>query len=86
MFDYDEESKKAAETLDKYDLTSILKGCHGTDIYDVEELIKNYGDETCEAVENLSDYELADYLHQRYGMTIQEISRYCVWWSNKGRE
>ena len=37
MFDYDEDSKKAAETLDKYDFTPILKRCYGVDIYDIED-------------------------------------------------
>ena len=65
MFDYDEDSKKAAETLDKYDFTPILKRCYGVDIYDIEDWIKDYGDDVAEAVENLADYELADYLHQK---------------------
>ena len=36
MFDCDEEPKKAAETLDKYDFVSILKWCYGVDVYEVE--------------------------------------------------
>lgn len=83
MFDYDETSKKAAETLDQYDLSPVLRRCYGVDIYDIEDWIKAYGDEVCEAVENLADYELADYLHQRYGMGIQEVSRYCAWWNDR---
>ena len=55
MFDYDEDSKKAAETLDKYDFTPILKRCYGVDIYDIEDWIKDYGDDVAEAVENLAD-------------------------------
>ena len=80
---YDEDSKKAAETLDKYDFTPILKRCYGVDIYDIEDWIKDYGDDVAEAVENLADYELADYLHQKYGMGIQEVSRYCAWWNDR---
>lgn len=83
MFDYDEDLKKAAETLDKYDFTPILKRCYGVDIYDIEDWIKDYGDDVAEAVENLADYELADYLHQKYGMGIQEVSRYCAWWNDR---
>lgn len=78
-----EDSKKAAETLDKYDFTPILKRCYGVDIYDIEDWIKDYGDDVAEAVENLADYELADYLHQKYGMGIQEVSRYCAWWNDR---
>ena len=86
MFDYDEESKKAAETLDKYDFSIILKSCRGVDIYDIEDWIrKEYGDEVGEAIHTLADYEFADYLHQRYGMNIQEVSRYCVWWNDRKR-
>ena len=29
MFDYDKEAKHAVEILDKYNLTQILKECHG---------------------------------------------------------
>lgn len=83
MFDYDEDSKKAAETLDNYDFTPILKRCYGVDIYDIEDWIKDYGDDVAEAVESLADYELADYLHQKYGMGIQEVSRYCAWWNDR---
>lgn len=38
MFDYDEDSKKAAETLDKYDFTPILKRCYGVDIYMISKI------------------------------------------------
>lgn len=40
MFDYDAESSKAVDELDKYDLTDILKGVNGIEVHDVAEEIR----------------------------------------------
>lgn len=83
MFGYDESSKEAAEILDKYDFSSALKPCYGVDIYDIEDWIEEYGDEVSEAVHELTVDEFAEYLHQKYGMRIEEVSRYYVWWNDR---
>lgn len=83
MFDYDEESKRAAEVLDKYDLSPILQSCRGVDIYDIESRIEEHSDEAASAVENLTTDELAEYFHQRYGMRIEEVPHYYMWWNDR---
>lgn len=64
LFDYNYESKTAAETQDKYDFSSALKPCYGVDLYDIEEFLKMYGEEVEAAVEDLTDDELATYLRK----------------------
>lgn len=83
MFDYDEESRLAVEVLDKYDFTSVLKNCYGIDIYDIEELLESFGEEVSKAVSDLTTEEFAEYLHLRYDMRIEEVSRYCIWWNSR---
>lgn len=83
MFDYDVESKIAAETLDKYNFHSVLQTCYGVDLYDIEEILEKFGEEVKKAIEDLTTEELAEYLHQKYGMRVQEVSRYCLWWTKK---
>lgn len=83
MFDYGPESKKAVELLDKYDLSPVLKQCRGNYAYEVGELIGRYGEEAQRAVENLTDYELATYLHRKHNMRMEEVSQYCLWWSER---
>lgn len=83
MFDYDEESKRAAEILDKYNLTDILKECRGREASEIEEEIKKINDELCEAVESLTYEEFCDYLVKRYKMGLQEVSISYMWWNDK---
>ena len=83
MFDYDEESKRAAEILDKYDLTDILKECRGKEVYEIEDEIKKINDELCEAIESLTYTEFSDYLVERYKMRIQEVIISYMWWNDR---
>lgn len=83
MFDYDQGAKNAVDTLDKYDFSSLLKPCHGVDIYDVGDWLKEYSDEVSEALKELSLYELTEYLHRRYGVMVEETSRYYIWWNDR---
>ena len=83
MFDYNEESKRAAEILDKYDLTDVLKECRGREVSEIEEEIKKINDELCEAIENLTYVEFSDYLIERYKMRMEEASISYMWWNDK---
>ena len=83
MFDYDEESKKAAETLDKYDLTDILKEYHGREVSEIKDEIKEINNELCEAIESLTYIEFSDYLIERYKMRMEEVSISYMWWNDR---
>ena len=83
MFDYDEESKKAAEILDKYNLTDMLKEYRGIEANEIKEEIKKINDELCEAMESLTYEEFCDYLVKRYRMRMQEVSINYMWWNDK---
>lgn len=81
MFDYDVESAKAVDELDKYDLTHILKSVNGIDVHDVAEEIRNFGDsKLSNAVDSLTDDELVLYLERRYKMYSTEEVRSYMWW------
>lgn len=86
MFDYDQESKHAAEVLDKYDFSPTLRNCYGVDLYDIGDLLKSYGGEVFEAISNLTTDELIEYLHQKYDVRVEEVSRYCIWWNSRWRK
>lgn len=83
MFDYDKESKYAAETLDKYDFSLTLRKCYGVEIGDIKNLLSLYGEEVENAILNLTTDEFLEYLHQRFGMNIQEVPTYYVWWNDR---
>lgn len=83
MFDYDKLAAAAVETLDEYDFSSVLKSCYGVDILDVCDLLETYGEAVSSALENLSEDEIAIYLTKRYGMKIEEVSRYRMSWNNR---
>lgn len=83
MFNYDEASKLAAETLDKYNLTNILKKVRSIDIAEVRELLCHFNKEVAEASQELTLDELAQYLHERYGMKIDEILVPYIWWNDR---
>ena len=85
MFDYDEESKRAVEILDKYDLSPYLINRYGIDLFVIREnlinvLGKAVGDVT---ISNLSVDEFAEYLHQRYKARIEEVPVYYFWWNDR---
>lgn len=83
MFDYDKESKYSSEILDRYDFSLTLCKCYGVEIDDIKNLLSLYGEEVKNAISNLTTIELLEYLHQRFGMSIQEIPTYYVWWNDR---
>lgn len=86
MFDYDKESKKAVEILDKYNLANILKQCHGMEIYHVADKLKEYNKEIENAISSLSAYELSLYLENRYQAKITEEIIQYFWWNYNFKE
>lgn len=81
MFEYDKDSMRAAEILDKYDLSPFLKNCDGIDVYILKESPPTTIEEISEALSELTTYEIAFYLEKRYGMHTEEIAHYYVWWN-----
>lgn len=84
MFDYDKEAKHAVEILDKYNLTEVLKKCHGKQLYDVAKALESYNQEIADIIFDLSAYELGIYLQERYYGNIREEIIPYFYWSNKG--
>lgn len=82
MFDYDEESRNAVITLDKYDLAIYLKACvenHVTDSWDVREYIMEVSNtEVAAAIEGLTIDEFQMYLSKRYGAFWIDEVRYMM--------
>ena len=83
MFDYDQEAKNAVDVLDKYDFSPLLKSCYGVDIYDISDWLEEYGEEVSKAIVELTTDELVEYLHLRYGVRVEEVSRCCIWWNDR---
>lgn len=80
MFDYDKEAKHAVEILDKYNLTQILRKCHGKQLYDVAKTLESYNQEISDIIFDLSADELGIYLQERYyGNIREEIIPYFYW-------
>lgn len=82
MFDYDEESRNAVVTLDKYDLAIYLKACvknHVTDSGDVREALMTFCNyEVEKAIECLTTDEFMEYLTSRYNAYWSDEIRYCI--------
>lgn len=84
MFEYDEDSKKAAQKLDEYDFTDILKSCFDSDIrdaYDIRNFIgeKHYP-ELEDTLADLTESEWIEYLEARYPVRFEEVVRYRMWY------
>lgn len=80
MFDYDPESKKAVEILDKYDISQLLKNCHGVNLSNLSELFENYSCDVYAVILNLSPDELEIYLIEKYSVRIEEVTERFVYW------
>ena len=77
MFDYYGESRLVAETLDKYDLTNVLKEIRGLDDAEIRDILYHFNKEVVEAVKavgELSLDELAIYLSKMYSMYVEEVT------------
>lgn len=81
MFEYDVESARAVEELDKHDLTIILRGIHDVDVYEIIDLIYNTKNiEIINAIECLTIDELIIYLERRYKMkSIEKTTTFMYW-------
>lgn len=84
MFDYDKEAKHAVEILDKYNLTQILRKCHGKQLYDVAKILESYNQEIADIIFDLSADELGIYLQERYYGHIKEQIIPYFYWNNRG--
>lgn len=83
MFDYYEKSRLAAETLDKYDLTDVLKEIRGLDVAEVRNILCHFNKEVAETVWELSLDELAIYLSKIYSMYVEEVTIPYLWWIDR---
>lgn len=80
MFEYDKDSQKAAEELDKYDLTQVLSDCYdnGTvEAWDIqhEGILVKYP-ELEDAMDNLTLDEFIEYIQKRYNVVFDEVITY----------
>lgn len=82
MFDYDKEAKHAVEILDKYNLTQILRKCHGKQLYDVAKTLESYNQEIADIIFDLTADELGIYLQERYYGHIEEQIIPYFYWNN----
>ena len=83
MFDYDEDSKRAAEKLDGYDFTEILRSCFDSwlrDPYEIRNCISEHHPELDDALSDLTESEWIEYLEKRYPVSFEEIVRYRMWY------
>lgn len=80
MFEYDIESRIAAEELDKYDLKEILSDCYDkgiTEPWDIENIgILNKHPELEDTLDNLSLDEFMEYLSRKYDVVFDEVITY----------
>lgn len=69
----------AANKLDEYDFTEILRYCYDNllkDSWEIRyEIIEEYK-ELNEYLDNLSDYEFMEYLKERYNVRFEEVVTY----------
>lgn len=87
MFDYCQEAKKAADELDKYDLSDILKQCYEIgwrDPWDIGErgIIGKYP-ELEGSVHALDLDELMEYLMKKYPVRFSERISYAMYLVSK---
>lgn len=86
MFGYDKDAQNAVTILDKYDLTEILKKCHGKQLYDVAKTLESYNKEIADIIFDLNADELGIYLQERYYGNIQEQIIPYFYWNNKTKK
>ncbi len=85
MFEYDQETSHAAETLDKYDLSDVLSECNDLgwrDPWDIREraLLTKYPELT-NTLDDLSLDEFMEYLCERYPVRFEEVVSYRMWYT-----
>lgn len=85
MFEYDDASRKAAETLDKYDFTDILSECYDKGIRDPWDILHREilarHPELEAAADNLSTDEFMEYLCDKYHVRFEEVVSYRMWYN-----
>lgn len=86
MFEYDEVSRKVAETFDQYDLTEFLSDCFNRgmdDLYDIRDELEHEAPELYAIAWDFTDDEFMLYLSIRYNVTFYEVSTYKMRYVNK---
>ena len=79
MFEYDNEVMAAAEELDKYDFTEILRSCYDNgvrDFWDIYDKILEKHKELEDvdgAFDKMSSDEIMEYLNDRYDVKFDEV-------------
>ena len=85
MFEYDDASSRAADTLDKYDLTDILSGCYDIGWRDPWDILHKgilaRHPELEDAADNLSMDEFMEYLCNKYHVRFEEVISYRMWYN-----
>ena len=84
MFEYDDDARRASETLDKYDFTDILSECYDIgmrDPWDIlyKGILVRYP-ELEDTTDNLSTDEFMEYLCKKYHVRFEEIISYRMWY------
>ena len=83
MFEYDTGARVAAEKLDKYDLTEILRLSYDSGYRDPDSIIDNIilnHKELKSEFANLTKYEFMKYLCERYPVRFEEVPKYRMWY------
>ena len=80
MFEYDKDSQRAAEELDKYDLTQVLSDCYDNGTVEAcdiqhEGILVKYP-ELEDVMDNLTLSEFMLYISIRYGVVFDEVITY----------
>lgn len=81
MFNYDEYACKAAEKLNEYDLSDVLKFCiksRKTEIFDIIKQMKLMYPNLSKEIDILSSEELMEYLQIMYGASFMEETNYYL--------
>lgn len=86
MFEYDAAAMIAANKLDEYDLTEILKDCYKSKIREawiIKDKISDSIKELEQHLDDLSLYEFMDYLCDRYPVSFEEVCTYRMWYRER---
>lgn len=81
MFEYDEASRRAVETLDGYNLTDFISGCYTigcTNLWDVKDRMAEMFSELEPVLDDLTSDEFMEYLCNRYNVRFEEETSYWM--------
>ena len=83
MFEYDKASQRAAEKLDRYDLTETLSWCYDAnwrDPWDIKQKIITEYPELDDTLDDLSTDEFMMCLEAKYDVKFEEVVSYRMWY------